>query len=399
MIPDLPVTENKTSPYPLSLHPREIALFLSIIALYLTVQSLLNEYLLENVFNSESGDLLLAFLDLFSVNAEETIPTWYATLLLFAASVLLFFIAAIKRRNKEAYAYHWLGLGFIFLYLSMDEGAVIHEIFSDALQARFDTSGYLTFAWIIVFVPLVIVIALLYLRFLWHLPPSIRNLFIVAGLLYVGGAVVVEAISANLYDSGGGVTFPYLAIATVEETMEMLGVVVFIFALLSYAALEQITAVLAFPPQPAAAVSTPTYTKWIIGTAVVLILTANVMIVSWAKTQQTEPVAIDPRSIPFYRTVSEEYDGQGVIILGVSELIQAENPAAVPIATSLITLFDDVMVVSLPTANISIAFASPSLPFDQETLAEIVRESGEEEFVILETTAVRKIVENTGPQP
>jgi len=69
----------------------------------------------------------------------------------------------------------------------MDEGAVIHEIFSDALQVRFDTSGYLTFAWIIAFVPVVIVIALLYLRFLWHLPPSVRNLMIVAGLLYVGG--------------------------------------------------------------------------------------------------------------------------------------------------------------------------------------------------------------------
>lgn len=397
MTQDLTASDKRVSPHSFNLQPRKTAFILGVIALYLAAQSLINEYLLENVLNSESGDLLLAFLDLFSVNLEESIPTWYASLLLFMASVLLFFIAAVKRRKRERYTGHWLGLGFIFLYLSVDEGAVIHEIFSDTLQARFATSGYLTFAWIILFVPLVIVIGLLYLRFLWHLPPPIRNLFIVAGVLYVGGAVVIEAISANQYDTGGGVTFPYLAIATVEETMEMLGVVVFIFALLSYAALEQITAVFTFSPQSSTAVSTPAYAKWIVGAVVVLIVAANVMIVSWAKTQQTEPVAIDPRSIPFYRTVSEEYEGQGVIILGVNELIQAENPAAVPIATSLLTLFDDVMVVTLPTANVSIAFASPSLPFDQETLAEIVRESGEEEFVILDNTAVRTIAENTPP--
>lgn len=129
------------------------------------------------------------------------------------------------------------------------------------------------------------------------------------------------------------------------------------------------------------------------------ILIANVMVISWARTQQTETVAIDPRSVPFYRTVSEQYEGQGVIILGVNELLAADNPAAVPIATSLLTLFDDVMVVTLPTANISIAFASPSLPFDQQTLAEIVRESGEETFDILDNTAVRAIAENTSPPP
>ncbi len=404
MTPELTVTDSKISPFPLRFHPRKIALFLGIIALYLAMQSLINEYLLENVLNSKSGDFALAFLDLFSVNAEETIPTWYATILLFAAAALLFFIAAVTRRNKEPYARHWLGLGIIFLYLSMDEGAVIHEILSDVLQARFDTSGYLTFAWIIVFVPIVIIIALLYLRFLFHLPASIRNLLIVAGLLYVGGAVIVEAISANLYDIEGGVTFPYLAIATVEETMEMLGVVVFIFGLLSYALREQMTAVVTFSAEPATAVSSDSgnnqlFRKRLFGVFVVLVIVLNVAMVSWANGQQTEPVAADPSSTPFYRTVTEQYAGQGVIILGVNELIEADNPAATPIATSLLTLFDDVMVVTLPASQASIAFASPSLPFDQETLSEIVRQSGEEEFVILDTTAVRAIAENAAPQP
>ena len=155
--------------------------------------------------------------------------------------------------------------------------------------------------------------------------------------------------------------------------MEMLGVVVFIFALLSYAALEQITAVLTFSAGAQTAVSAenrrPAYAKWLVGTAVVLILALNVGAFSWARAQQTEPVAVDPRSVPFYQAVSEEYAGQGVIILGVNELIEEDNPAAVPIAMSLLTLFDDAMVVTLPATHVSIAFVSPNLPFDQETLS------------------------------
>ncbi len=391
-------------PFELRLNPRKIGLFLGIVSLYLAGQSLINEYLLENVLGSETSALALSLLDLFSVNAEETIPTWYATLLLFTAAVLLAFIALVKIRNKEPYGRHWLGLTAIFLYLSMDEGAVIHEIFSDSLQARFDTSGYLTFAWVIAFVPLVIVIALLYLRFLLHLPSSTRNVLIIAGLLYVGGAVVVEAISANQYDVGGGVTFRYLAIATVEELMEMLGVVVFIFGLLAYAMKEQMTAVLNFSAKPSMAISAngrlkTTYTKWLVGAAVVLVLVANVTLVAWASARQPEPVAVDPRSIPFYRTVSEQYAGQGVVILGLNEVLEPDNPNAPQMATSLLTLFGDVIVVNLPAAQTSIAFASQTLPFDANELSEIVRQSGEDEFTVLDVSGVRALTDNNSVQP
>jgi hypothetical protein len=79
--------------------------------------------------------------------------------------------------------------------------------------------------------------------------------------------------------------------------------------------------------------------------------------------------------------------------------MEPENPAAPPIASSLLTLFDDVMVVTLPTARSSIAFAGHNLPFDRDVLAEIVRQSGEGEFVILDTTAVRAIADSASAQP
>lgn len=390
-----------------SLNPRKIALCLGIVSVYLAGQSLINEYLLENMVGSEVSDFARSFLDLFSVNAEETIPTWYATLLLFVAAILLAFIAAIKKREKDPYFRHWLGLAVIFLYLSMDEGAVIHEIFSDPLQVRLHTTGYLTFAWVIVFVPLVILMALVYLRFLFHLPLRTRNLFMVSGLLYVGGAVVVEAISANLWYIDNGVSFPYLMIATVEELLEMLGVVVFIFTLLSYVTTAQVTAVIGFTSAPEMTLSTNPSSKgrkarswrWAIGAAVVLVIAANLAVVSWATARQSEPLTVDPRTSPFYRTVTERYAGQGVIILGINEVMEPNNPEASSIAASLLTLFDDVLIVTLPTTQSSIAFASHSLPFDQHVLAEIVQQSGEDAFSILTISDVRAIADNLSDQP
>lgn len=384
-------------------NPRKIAFILGLVSLYLAGQSLLNEYILENVLANSGGELALALLDLFSVNAEETIPTWYATLLLFTAAILLFFIAALKRKKAQPYARHWLGLSLIFLYLSMDEGAVIHEIASDVIETRFETTGYLSFGWVIVFVPLVIIIGMIYLRFLFHLPVRTRSLFIVAGLIYVGGAVGVEVISANRWYIDGGVSFPYLAIATVEELFEMLGVVVFIYALLDYISAAQLTAVANFSSATALDRQSTLHRnprwRWLMAAVMGVILVANVAVFTWASGQAAEPVAVDPTTVPFYRLVTDRYAGQGVIILGVNEVITAENPAAQPIANSLLTLFDDVMVVTLPRSGVSIAFASTRLPFDRETLSEIVEESGEADFMILDKTAVRTIANPVSAQP
>lgn len=381
-----------------NLNPRKISLALGLVALYLAAQSLINEYILENVLGNARGELSSALLDLFSVNAEETIPTWYATLLLFTAAGLLFLIAALKKKKEQPYARHWLGLAVIFLYLSMDEGAVIHEIASDVIEARFETSGYLTFPWVALFVPLVIVFALVYLRFLFHLPVKTRYLFTAAGLLYVGGAVGIEVISANVYGESG-ITFTYLAIATVEELCEMLGVVVFIYALLDYIAAAQLTAVANFVISSPATAPRQIGWRWLSAAVVGIVLVTNIAVFSWASGQAAEQIAVDPTAVPFYQLVTDQYAGQGVIILGVNEVMTAENPAAQPIATSLLTLFGDVMVVTLPSSNVSIVFASAALPFNQEELTTLVQSSGETDFVILDTTAVRAIANPVSAQP
>jgi hypothetical protein len=154
--------------------------------------------------------------------------------MLLSASLLIALLTRAKRLNGDRYVAHWFGLALLFVYLSIDESAAIHERLSEPLRTALNTSGSLRFAWVLVGAPLALVIALLYLRFLFHLPARTRNLFVLAGALYVAGALIVDPISANWYTPDEGITLTYWAIGTVEELMEMLGVVVLIYALLSY---------------------------------------------------------------------------------------------------------------------------------------------------------------------
>jgi hypothetical protein len=145
---------------------------------------------------------------------------------------------------------HWRGLALGFLYISLDEVASIHE------HAHFfKLGGVLYFSWVI---PAVIVVALVgvsYVRFLKHLPGSTRARFLLAGAIYVGGAVGMELPLGYWTDLHGTNNFGYAAIDWVEESMEILGVTLFLLSLVDY--LGARGAALAFAPKPAAAPPEP----------------------------------------------------------------------------------------------------------------------------------------------
>jgi F0F1-type ATP synthase membrane subunit c/vacuolar-type H+-ATPase subunit K len=88
--------------------------------------------------------------------------------------------------------------------------------------------------------PLVLLFLAGYVRFLVHLPRRVRRLFLAAGGTYVGGALGMELIGGNYaswatqlpYSSERYMT--YAMITTVEELLEMVGIVVFLHALMLY---------------------------------------------------------------------------------------------------------------------------------------------------------------------
>lgn len=169
----------------IALNPKKIALSLAGIALCLAVFSIVGRIITDNS-GSDETDLAYNLAQVFNVNRENSLPAWFSAGLLLACSATLAVIAAAKRAARAPYARPWAGLALIFLYLSADEGAGIHEKLTQPLQTAFNTTHHLYFAWVLAAIPLVIIFALAYLPFLLHLSRRVRTLVALAGVMYVG---------------------------------------------------------------------------------------------------------------------------------------------------------------------------------------------------------------------
>lgn len=218
----------------LNLNPRKIAIVLGLIAVLLALQSIYADHLLFNVLGKNSDTTLARLLELLSINTHQSVPIWYSTILFFLAASLLAWIALTGRARSEPHSPYWTGLALAFLYISMDKGTTIHEVASDLLRSIFKASGFLQSVWLILGISLAAVVGTLYVRFWWRLPGRARILFALAAAVYVGGAAGIEALSTRQYYLDEGKSFRYLVISSVEETFEMLGAVIFIYALLEY---------------------------------------------------------------------------------------------------------------------------------------------------------------------
>jgi len=84
------------------------------------------------------------------------------------------------------------------------------------------------------------------------------RLFILAGITYVGGVLIMEMISARYSGLHGSQNVRYQMMTVVEEFLEMSGIVIFIYALLSYIASQVRCVTISFEPQHRRALLKPT---------------------------------------------------------------------------------------------------------------------------------------------
>jgi hypothetical protein len=214
------------------LSPRKLALVLALVISFLT----LAHFATQLVKYLTGHDTQLGLVRLFNQDEENNIPAWYASSTLLLCSILLAVIGLAKKQMGLPYARHWLVLAAIFLYLSLDEAASIHEMTLLPLHYALNTTGYLYFAWVVPGGMFVLVVLLAYLPFLATLPVKTRYLFLISGALYVGGALGIEAIGGNYVYLYGPGNLTYSMLVGVEEGLEMIGVASFIYSLLSYLA-------------------------------------------------------------------------------------------------------------------------------------------------------------------
>jgi hypothetical protein len=186
---------------------------------------------------------------LVDLDRENNLPTWLSSTNLLICTVLAALITKAKQAQRDAYTHYWFGLCLTFLYLSVDEAASIHEATINPVKDLVGaTSGAFFAAWVIPAMIAISIFAFLYLRFLFSLPRRIQALVVLAGILYVLGGVGFEMLSwyyrYPMYDPenfAASLDLTYMMINHVEEMLEMLGVAVFIYALLSYIDIERIS--------------------------------------------------------------------------------------------------------------------------------------------------------------
>lgn len=168
---------------------------------------------------------------LFDFWGENNIPTFCNTSLLVLNS-LLFFIVWKLHRQAGMKAGFWGLLSVVFCFLAIDEHSGIHENLNGALSVLHLTGSF-HFAWIIPYSLGTLALGLAGIPALLRLDTTIRSWLFCAGLVYVFGAVGMEAFE-GLHRTATGVDRDLVMdlLVACEETFEMLGLIMCAYSLL-----------------------------------------------------------------------------------------------------------------------------------------------------------------------
>lgn len=168
------------------------------------------------------------------LDSEENVPTYTAMGLLFLCGATLWVTGLSARKGGWRAAIPWLFLGVFFIALGLDEGLGFHEHLSGGIESVYHGRGALGYSWVLAGMALVIAVGLLYARFFFRLPRRTQWLFLAAAAAFLGGALGVEMMGAwqlahtKQYDAN------YLMLTVLEETMELAGTLIFLYACLDY---------------------------------------------------------------------------------------------------------------------------------------------------------------------
>lgn len=222
--PNIPLT---TMPA-LDINPKKVTRFLYLSIAFLAVLHIGNLVLYFVIDDPDKFD----FIQLIDFDYEENLPTTFSSMLFFINAFLLWVVWRNERQVKGKDKIQWLVLSILFLYLGFDESAKIHENLGDIIETYIEAEGYLYFPWSIAYLSIFAVLVILYFPFFLRLPKSTKIKFVIAAIVFVTGAAGFDIISAKEAYENGTATIKYSVLYTIEELMEMIGLVLFTGALL-----------------------------------------------------------------------------------------------------------------------------------------------------------------------
>jgi hypothetical protein len=178
-------------------------------------------------------DHLMGLVQLANLNGEQNLPTWFSSVqLLLAAGASAIAMRVCPANDRR----HWALLVAVFLTMSLDEAAAIHELSNAPLRGLIGTGGVLFFPWVLIGVAVAAAVALMELQLLTRLPRATAVGLVSGGACFLAGALGLEVLAGPVYAAGAKLTLQHAALVTAEETLEMIGIALFVATVLRYVA-------------------------------------------------------------------------------------------------------------------------------------------------------------------
>ena len=157
-------------------------------------------------YNYQVEELEWLLLQLFDMDEENNLPTWFSSFLLLNNAFLLYLVAKSELVQDRL---HWGLMSAGFLLLAIDEVAGLHETLNSSIEMNWAMAGAI----------LVTVVGAAFIPFLLRLPRRLAGMFILSGAVFISCAIIIELLSEDM-DSD---SWAYMLAVALEEGLEMLG--------------------------------------------------------------------------------------------------------------------------------------------------------------------------------
>jgi len=170
---------------------------------------------------------------LFYVDLETNVPTWWSAMLLLSSGAVAALLAARSHRAQDRRWFDWLTLAALFVALAADEAASLHELLQKPVRTLLGSEHWLRYPLIVPGTLIGLVLIVRFRSFMGTLGPTRRRLAIAAAV-FATGALGFETIGGWFAPEAIGPNTTYLALTTIEETLEMIGSTLALLALLRH---------------------------------------------------------------------------------------------------------------------------------------------------------------------
>ena len=168
----------------------------------------------------------------FLLDAESNLPTFISAVFMLEAALVSLPMYLWERQHAGRFARQWLVLSALFVFMALDESARMHEKTIAPIRNAFGLSGALHYSWVVIGLPAAGLLAAFFLPLLGSLERRIALLIFCSGAIFLAGAIGLEMVGGVLQTRVYDTDIAYEVAASFEETLEMLGISIYIYALL-----------------------------------------------------------------------------------------------------------------------------------------------------------------------